>query len=91
MKSVDAGLFLDGIPDDTVVAGAIPSLDHIEDLMTTPIVEGWRNLAAYIAEGRRRSGDVWYEWAEWLADRVAEDQPDKKSVPAYEAYRDWKR
>jgi two-component system chemotaxis sensor kinase CheA len=31
MKGVDAGLFLDGIPDDTVVAGAVPSLDDIEN------------------------------------------------------------
>jgi two-component system chemotaxis sensor kinase CheA len=29
MKSVDAGLFLDGIPDDVTVAGAIPSFEAV--------------------------------------------------------------
>ncbi|AUV81567.1 chemotaxis protein CheA [Salinigranum rubrum] len=29
MKSVDAGLFLDGIPDDVTVAGAVPSLEEV--------------------------------------------------------------
>jgi two-component system chemotaxis sensor kinase CheA len=31
MKSVDAGLFLDGIPDSLTVAGAIPSLEAVAD------------------------------------------------------------
>ena len=31
MKSVDAGLFLEGIPEDLAVAGAIPSFEAIED------------------------------------------------------------
>ncbi len=31
MKSVDAGLFLDGVPDDVTVAGAVPSLEEIEE------------------------------------------------------------
>jgi two-component system chemotaxis sensor kinase CheA len=31
MKSVDAGLFLEGVPDETVVAGATPPLDAIEE------------------------------------------------------------
>ena len=31
MKSVDAGLFLDGIPDDVTVAGAVPSLEEVEE------------------------------------------------------------
>jgi two-component system chemotaxis sensor kinase CheA len=31
MKSVDAGLFLDGMPDDVTVAGAIPSLEAVRE------------------------------------------------------------
>jgi two-component system chemotaxis sensor kinase CheA len=31
MKSVDAGLFLDGVPDDVTVAGAVPSVEAIAD------------------------------------------------------------
>ena len=31
MKSVDAGLFVEGIPDDVTVAGAVPPLEEIED------------------------------------------------------------
>jgi two-component system chemotaxis sensor kinase CheA len=31
MKSVDAGLFLEGIPEDLAVAGSIPSFEAIED------------------------------------------------------------
>ena len=69
----------------------VVSIDFVEELMGLGVVMMWLRLAPFVENQRRIIGSpAAFEWFQWLAERLAERAPDKKSVPAYIAHRDWK-
>jgi hypothetical protein len=64
----------------------------VEDLTGGAIALCWRKLRAWIQEIRvETSNDRVFEWFQWLVERCVEQQQiESKSLPAYEAYRDWR-
>lgn len=67
------------------------TLDLVDDFFSGPILITWRKLNAYIAEMRRRyDRDTWFEWFQWLAERMMEREEKTPPVPAYIAHRDWR-
>ena len=67
------------------------AIDHVADLISGPVVIGWRKLCRYVEDERAETGSVvWLEWVQWLAERIEEQQTEKPKQPAYLQHRDWK-
>jgi hypothetical protein len=64
----------------------------VEDLTGGAIVLCWRKLRTWIEEIRvETSNERVFEWFQWLVERCAEQQQiESKSLPAYQAHRDWR-
>lgn len=64
----------------------------VEDLTGGAIVMCWRKLRKWIEEIRAEtSNERVFEWFQWLAERCADQQQrESKTLPAYQAQRDWK-
>jgi hypothetical protein len=69
----------------------IVPIDFVEDVMGGAILYMWTVAKGYVeAERVRQARPSVYEWWQWLAERLEERAPREKSVPAHEAFRDWK-
>ena len=67
------------------------TIDLIDDFFSGPIVVSWRKLSRYIAELRSDAHrDTYFEWVQWLAERMMEREKQTPPVPAHIAHRDWK-
>jgi hypothetical protein len=65
------------------------TLDLIDDFFSGPIVVSWRKLSRYIAELRRDAQrDTYFEWVQWLAERMMEREKQTPPVPAHIAHRE---
>jgi hypothetical protein len=68
------------------------TLELVGDFFSGPIVASWRKLSGYIAELRRDAQrDTYFEWVEWLAERMMEEEKQTPPVPAHIAHREWKK
>jgi len=68
------------------------TLDLVGDFFSGPIIASWRKLSGYITELRREAQrDTYFEWVEWLAERMMEEETQTPPVPAHIAHRDWKK
>ena len=68
------------------------TLDIIDDFFSGPILISWRKLLPYTTAQRQRyQRDTWWEWFQWLAERMSERESKTPAVPAYIAHRDWKK
>ena len=68
------------------------TLDIIDDFFSGPILISWRKLLPYTTDQRQRyQRDTWWEWFQWLAERMTERESKTPAVPAYIAHRDWKK
>lgn len=66
------------------------ALTWVDEMFRVMILQSWEKLGPLAIEDRQTSGySGIYEWVQWLAERLREENPDQP-VPAYEAYRDWK-
>ena len=66
------------------------SIDLVDDFFSGPIVVSWRKLSRYIAELRRDAQrDTYFEWVQWLAERMMEREKQTPPVPAHIAHHDW--
>jgi hypothetical protein len=66
------------------------SIDLVDDFFSGPIVVSWRKLSRYIAELRRDAQrDTYFEWVQWLAERMMEREKQMPPVPAHIAHRNW--
>ena len=66
------------------------SIDLVDDFFSGPIVVSWRKLSRYIAEVRRDAQrDTYFEWVQWLAERMMEREKQTPPVPAHVAHRNW--
>ena len=68
------------------------TLDLVGDFFSGPIVASWRKLSGYIAELRRDAHrDTYFEWVQWLAERMMEEEKQTPPVPAHVAHREWNK
>jgi hypothetical protein len=68
------------------------TIDLVDDFFSGPIIVSWRKLSRYVeamrAEAKR---DTYFEWVQWLAERMMECESKTPPVPAHIAHRDWKK
>jgi len=68
------------------------TINLVDDFFSGPIVVSWRKLGRYVeairAEAKR---DTYFEWVQWLAERMMERESKTPPVPAHIAHRDWKK
>ena len=65
-------------------------LDLLEDFFSGPILLSWQKLRRYVEEMRRIGGrDTYYEWFQWLAERIEEREDKAKPIPAHIEHREW--
>jgi hypothetical protein len=68
------------------------TIDLVDDFFSGPIVVSWRKLNRYVqamrAEAKR---DTYFEWVQWLAERMMERESKTPPVPAHIAHRGWKK
>jgi hypothetical protein len=68
------------------------TIDLVDDFFSGPIIVSWRKLCHYVeamrAEAKR---DTYFEWVQWLAERMMERESKTPPVPAHIAHRDWKK
>ena len=68
------------------------TLDIIDDFFSGPILISWRKLLPYTTDQRQRyQRDTWWEWFQWLTERMMERESKTPAVPAYIAHRSWKK
>jgi hypothetical protein len=68
------------------------TIDLVDDFFSGPIVVSWRKLSHYIAELRRDAQrDTYFEWVQWLAERMMEREKQIPPVPAHLGHRDWNK
>jgi hypothetical protein len=67
------------------------TIDLVDDFFSGPVVVSWRKLSRYVeamrAEAQR---DTYFEWFQWLAERMTERESKTPPVPAHVAHRDWR-
>lgn len=67
------------------------SLELVEDFFSGAIVLSWRRFGPLIEQTRKEIGrDTYFEWFEWLAERVAEHESRVRPIPAYVEHRRWR-
>ena len=68
------------------------TIDLVDDFFSGPIIVSWRKLGRYVeamrAEAKR---DTYFEWVQWLAERMMERESKTPPVPAHIAHREWNK
>ena len=68
------------------------SLELVEDFFSGPIVLSWSKFQRLVDEMRvELDRDTYFEWFQWLAERVKEGESSRPALPAYTEHRIWKR
>jgi hypothetical protein len=66
------------------------TIELIDDFFSGPIAVSWRKLSRYVevkrAEAQRQT---YFEWFQWLAERMMEREVKLPPIPAYIAHRNW--
>src|SRR5262249_53795155 len=64
------------------------NIDLVDDFFSGPIVVSWRKLSGYVeamrAEAKR---ETYFEWVQWLAERMMERETKTPPVPAHITHR----
>lgn len=67
------------------------SLELVEDFFSGPVVLSWRRFGPLIEQTRKEIGrDTYFEWFQWLAERIAEHESTARPIPAYIEHRRWR-
>lgn len=67
------------------------TIDLVDDFFSGPIIVTWRKLSHYIEETRTEADrETYFEWVQWLAERMLERESRTPAVPAFVAHRDWR-
>lgn len=65
-------------------------IELVDDFFSGPIDLSWNRLEGYVQElrgiGRR---ETYFEWFQWLAERMAERESETRPVPAHIQHRGW--
>jgi hypothetical protein len=63
----------------------------VEDFFSGPILISWRKFRPLIEEMREKLGrETYFEWFQWLAERVLERESKLPAIPAHIEHRSWK-
>jgi hypothetical protein len=63
------------------------TLEIVDDFFSGPILITWRKLEPYLNYLRAHyARDTWFEWFQWMRDRMAEREAKTPPVPAYRAH-----
>lgn len=66
-------------------------LDLVDDFFSGPIVVSWEKLQALVADDREQGGrNTYWEWFQWLHDRMRERESATPPVPAHIEHSEWK-
>ena len=64
------------------------SINLVDDFFSGPIVVSWRKLSKYVQAMRAEAmRDTYFEWVQWLAERMMERESMTPPVPAHIAHR----
>jgi hypothetical protein len=67
-------------------------LQMVDDFYSGTVAQSWRKLQRYIEELRKVSSrPTDWEWFQWLAERMQEEELASPPVPAHVQHRNWKR
>ena len=67
------------------------SLKLVEDFFSGPIALSWLKFQNLVEEMRRElDRDTYFEWFQWLAERVMERESSLPPIPAHIEYRAWR-
>lgn len=67
------------------------SLELLDDFFSGPIVLSWQKLQAYVKELRVASDrDTYFEWFQWVAERMLERESRRSPIPAHIEHREWR-
>jgi len=65
------------------------TIDLVDDFFSGPIVVTWRKLSQYVIERRSEAQrETYFEWFQWLAERMIERENSTPPLPAHIAHRD---
>jgi hypothetical protein len=66
-------------------------LGVVEDFFSGPILLSWKKLRRFVEEMRRIGGrETYYEWFQWLAERLEERESKVPPIPAHLEHKDWR-
>jgi hypothetical protein len=67
-------------------------LQMVDDFYSGTVAQSWRKLQRYVKELREASSrPTDWEWFQWLAERMQEEELARPPVPAHVQHRNWKR
>jgi hypothetical protein len=67
------------------------SLELVEDFFSGPISVSWTKYQKVVEEMREKLGrDTYFEWFQWLAERVQEHESSAPAIPAHIEHSAWK-
>jgi Domain of unknown function (DUF4760) len=67
------------------------TIDLVDDFFSGPIIVTWRKLSQYIEETRTEANrETYFEWVQWLAERMIERESKTPALPAFVAHRNWR-
>jgi len=66
------------------------TIELVDDFFSGPIVVSWRKLSRYV-DAKRKEADrgTYFEWVQWLAERMMDRERATPPVPAHIAHRGW--
>jgi len=66
-------------------------IDLVSDFFSHPLLLSWEVMQGYMQDFRAEMGrETPWEWFQWLAEQVLDQEVSANPVPAYVEYRDWK-
>jgi hypothetical protein len=65
-------------------------LDMVEDFFSGVILVAWRKLRTVAEEVRAEGRETYFEWFQWLVERIQEHEQSRPAVPAHIEHRGWK-
>ena len=67
------------------------SLDLVDDFFSGAIVLSWRKLEAFVRQMRREGArETYFEWFQWLAERMADRESETAPIPAHVEHANWR-
>jgi hypothetical protein len=68
------------------------SLELLDDFFSGPISLSWKKLQRLVEEMRRIGGrQTYFEWFQWLAERLEEREKAEFPIPAHIEHRGWRK
>jgi hypothetical protein len=65
-------------------------MDMVDAAFSGPLLVSWEKLKLYVIGMRKEhQRDTFFEWYQWLYDRLIEREKEKHPVPAHVEHKDW--